>query len=148
MNIQKKLASRILKCGTGRIWMDPKRMEDISQAITRRDITALIKDGVIRKIPEAGISNSRKAKIRKQKKKGLRKGIGSRKGYSNAKKRMWITKIRSLRSYLKELEKKGMISKEVFRSTYNMSKSGVFKSKAYLRAYLERNGLIKKPSKE
>jgi large subunit ribosomal protein L19e len=148
MNVQKKIASRILKCGAGRVWMDPRKMEEISQAITRRDVRALIRDGVIRKIPEAGISSGRKSKARLQKKKGLRKGRGSRKGYANVKKNVWMRKIRSLRSYLKGLRSKGMISNEAFRDTYDKSKSGLFKSKAYLKAYLERNNLLKQPSKK
>ena len=37
MNLQRKLAAKVLKCGENRVWIDPKN-EKVKQAITRRDI--------------------------------------------------------------------------------------------------------------
>ena len=143
MNTQRKIAMKLLKCGNARVWMDPSRAEDISQAITRHDVARLIKDGVIAKIPEKGISSGRKAKARLQKKKGRKHGHGSRKGSKHLKKAAWIKKIRALRRYMQQLKAKGMITNTVYRETYNKSKSGFFKDKNYLKVYLERNKLLK-----
>lgn len=144
MNKQRKIASKVLKCGIGRVWIDPKRLEDVANAITRRDIEGLIKSGLIKKINEIGISSGRRSKVIAQKKKGGRKGRGSRKGSTQRKKKTWIKKIRSLRRYLKLLRERGLITKEVFGKAYRISASGYFKDKNHLKIYLERNNLISK----
>lgn len=144
MNNQRKIAMKLMKCGKARVWMDPARSEDISQAITRHDVARLIKDGVISKIPEKGISSGRKAKAKIQKKKGRKHGHGSRKGTRHISKKMWMKKIRALRRYMSALKEKGLITNAVFREIYNKSKSGFFKDKNYLKTYLERNGMLKK----
>lgn len=132
----------------GRVWIDPKRMEDVANAITRKDISGLIKSGIIKKIDDAGISSGRRSKVIAQKKKGGRKGRGSRKGSSHMKKKNWIKKIRSLRRYMKLLREKGMITKEVFGKIYKISASGYFKDKNHMKIYLERNNLINKPGEK
>jgi large subunit ribosomal protein L19e len=142
MNNQRKIAMKLLKCGKERVWLDPSRADDIAQAITRHDVSRLIKDGVIAKIPEKGISSGRKSKAKAQKKKGRKHGYGSRKGTAHLKKKMWMKKIRALRRYLVQLKEKGMITNAVYRENYNKSKSGFFKDKKYLKTYLERSKMI------
>lgn len=147
---QKNVAARILKCGQTRVWFDPSRINDISEAITAADIKKLIKDGVIKAIPKKGNSNYRKKYIAQQKKKGRRKGKGSRKGRLGTrypKKRTWIKKIRPIRKLLKELRDSGQIEKSVYRKLYLESKSGFFRSKSHIMTHLERNDLIKKREK-
>jgi large subunit ribosomal protein L19e len=51
MNLQKKIAAKILKCGEGRVWIDPKN-EKVKTAITRNDIRRFIKEGIIVKCPK------------------------------------------------------------------------------------------------
>jgi len=39
---QKRMAASILKCGINRVWMDPDRTEEATEAVTRNDIRGLI----------------------------------------------------------------------------------------------------------
>lgn len=144
---QKIIASRILKCGTTRVWMNPERVADISEAITSNDIRRLIKDGVIKAMPKRGLSSFRKKKLIKQKQKGRRKGQGSRKGVLNTrlnKKKQWIKRIRIIRRTLTELREAESLTKGDFRNLYLKAKSGFFRSKVHLMTYIERNNMIKK----
>jgi len=69
---QKRIAADVLKIGETRVWIDPERFEDVSIAITRDDVRALIKDGAIATKPETGVSRGRYRHSHIQKKKGLR----------------------------------------------------------------------------
>ncbi|MFH0832666.1 MAG: 50S ribosomal protein L19e [Candidatus Aenigmatarchaeota archaeon] len=142
---QKKIAARILKCGVSRIWFDPSRISDILQAITAADIRKLINDGVIKKKPKTGVSNYRKKIAMKQKKKGRRKGTGTRKGHaSGTRKMLWVKRIRVLRKTLKGLHDSNKIDKKTYRKLYMTSKSGFFRSRNHLLTYIEKNNLLKK----
>lgn len=142
--IKKKVAARILKCGESKVWFDPSRINDISQAITSDDIRKLINDDVIKKMPKHGISSYRKKKLMRQKKKGRRKGIGSRKGSVDVRKDVWMKRIRTMRKMLKELRDNNKIEKKTYRNLYMISKSGFFRSKNHLMIYLEKNNLLRK----
>lgn len=144
---QKKLASKILKTGLDHIKLDPSRLSEISEAITRADIRGLIIDKLIKKTPKKGVSKGRSRAVLRQKRKGLRKGRGSRKGKDTARlsgKARWILKIRTQRKFLKLLKNQNLISKKDFRDIYRKSKGGLFRSKKHLRMYLEENNIIKK----
>ncbi|MCD6092516.1 MAG: 50S ribosomal protein L19e [Candidatus Aenigmarchaeota archaeon] len=144
MNTQRKIAAKILKCGENRVWLAPSRIADISSAITRRDVKALIKDGAIKKLQKKGISKGRKKEVMKQKKKGRRKGPGSKKGTKITRKKLWIKKIRALRKYLNLLKKNEKITNAAYRDLYKKAKGGFFKNKAHVKIYIERNDLFKK----
>jgi large subunit ribosomal protein L19e len=144
---QKIIASKVLKCGVSRVWIDPARTSDVKDAITTEDIRRLIKDGIIKALPKQGLSSARRSKMMMQKRKGRRKGHGSRKGTSGARapgKRQWIKRIRAIRALLKELRNQGAIERRTYRSLYTVSKSGFFRSKSHLMTHLERNNLLKK----
>ncbi len=144
---QKKIAAKVFKCGLSRVWIDPTRLSDVEDAITTEDVRRLIKDGVIKVLPKQGISSSRKSKMMKQRKKGRRKGHGSRKGTSGARappKALWMKRIRSLRALLKEMRDQGVIERRTYRNLYSVSKSGFFRSKSHLMTHIERNNLLKK----
>ena len=142
---QKTMASRLLKCGITRVWIDPQRIADVEDAITAEDIRSLIKDGVIDSKQKKGNSNFRRKKIIAQKKKGRRRGRGSRKGnVSGQKKRNWINRIRAIRRLLRELKAEKKIDGKTYRTMYTKSKSGIFRSRSHAMIYLERNNLIKK----
>jgi large subunit ribosomal protein L19e len=144
---QRRLAAEILKCGENRVWMDPTRMEDVSDAITRADVRRLINDKAIRAKQKKGVSRGRARYIQGQKKKGKRSGQGSRKGAKGArtpKKRAWIQTIRPIRAQLKEYRNSGKIDSKTYRKTYRRAKGGMFKNKARLKAHLESEGLLKK----
>ncbi|MGB9676665.1 MAG: 50S ribosomal protein L19e, partial [Candidatus Bathyarchaeales archaeon] len=100
---QKRLAAKILKIGESRVWIDPERTEDVEAAITREEIRKLIHEGVIKPIPEKGVSRARARILHEKKKRGRRRGSGSKSGASQAKiskKEAWMTKIRALRRRL------------------------------------------------
>ena len=51
---QRRMAAEILKCGVGRVWIDPNGMESLEDAITRADIRIAIHNGTIRGSPSTG----------------------------------------------------------------------------------------------
>ena len=137
MKVQKRLAAQILKVGESRIWLDPTKREDIEKAITKADIRNLIKKGFIKALPP---------KVKKVKEKRKRRGAGSKKGkkYSIVKrKRRWINTIRPLRKMLRELKDSGKIDNPTYRKLRKLVKSGMFRSRAHLKIYLEQHGILK-----
>lgn len=144
---QRRMAAEILGCGENRIWIDPTRMEDVGEAITRNDVRALINSKAIKAKQKVGISRGRARYTQNQKKKGKRRGQGSRKGAKRArmpKKEAWMNTIRPIRAQLKEYRKQGKISPNDYRKVYRRAKGGMFKSKARLDAHLKSEGLLKK----
>lgn len=140
LSFQKELAAKILKCGKSRVYIDPKGIEDVSEAITREDIRMLIKKGLIKKLPKKGNSRSRIRKRQEQKKKGLRNGPGSRKGTKYARfgrKERWIKTIRAIRDELRRLRNEGKIDKKIYRRYYRYAKGGMFRSRAHLLLHLK-----------
>merc|ERR1740139_1555620 len=47
LKVQKRLSAKVLKCGKGRIWMDPNEATEIGLAKSRRSVKKLAKDGYI-----------------------------------------------------------------------------------------------------
>ena len=140
MNLQRKLAAKILKCGAERVWIDPKN-EKVKQAITRNDIRRFIKEGVIKKLPQK--------KRAKKEEKGQQK-IGSRKGTKGArigKKTVWLRTVRSQRKLLNELKNKKQLKSTVYRKVYKMVKGNVFRSKTHLMTYLKDKEFLKEANK-
>ena len=146
LKLQRRLAAEVLKCGVHRIWLDPDNLEEIKKATTRSDIRNLIKHGLIKARKIKGNSRGRIRKKLLQKKKGRRRGHGSRKGKKTArmpKKRAWIIRIRAIRKYLRELRDKGLIDRKTYRQYYRRAKGGQFKDKAHVKLHLEMEGLLK-----
>lgn len=142
---QKIMAAKVMKCGASRVWIDPYRNADVSEAITLLDIRKLVCDGVIKKAPKTGTSRFRAKKIASQKKKGRRKGMGSRKGHlgtRSPRKENWMKRIRSIRKYILELKNENKITNKTYRDVYVKSKSGSFRSKSHVKIYLERNNML------
>lgn len=140
LNSQKRIAAGILKTGLDRVWFDPARLSDIKEAITKHDLRALIREGGIKAKPVKATSKFWVRKRKMQKRKGRRKGEGSRKGKKTARlnqKRVWINKIRLQRDFLKELRNKDKITKAVYKELYLKSKGGFFRSKRHIKLYLE-----------
>ncbi len=140
---QRRMAAEILDCGGNRVWIDPNRSEDLSDAITRADIRTAIESGTIKALPKAGISQGRTRYNKAQRKKGRQRGPGSRKGRAGARsptKRDWIQTIRPLRAELRELRDSGKISKHIYREFYMKAKGGVFKSRTHLLTHLKSEG--------
>jgi large subunit ribosomal protein L19e len=142
LKIQRGIAAKVMKVGEGRVWIDPGRFEDVSMAITREDIRSLIKDGAIKKRAEVGVSRGRFRKTRQQKKKGLRKGPGTRKGPVTGDE--WMHRIRSIREFLRLMRRRKIITPTVYRTLYLKAKGGAFHDKRQLKAYIEEKGLARR----
>ena len=140
LNLQRRMAASLLKCGKDRVWFDPEHMEEIARAITRQDIRRLIKKGYIDKKQVKGTSRVRARELEEKKKKGRRKGPGSRKGKKTARsprKLLWMIKIRAQRKLLRELKEKGEIGRKIYRRLYMIAKGGMFRSKSHLLSYIK-----------
>jgi len=146
LSLQKRLASEILGVGKDRIWIDPNKTQDVSKALSRSDILDLIDKGIIRVKRVKGQSRTWINYIKEQKKKGRRRGAGSRKGGKKArldKKENWIKRIRAIRNLLRELKEKNIIDKNLYRDLYKRAKSNEFKSKRAILIYLKDLGILK-----
>ncbi len=147
LNVQRRLAAQILKCGVNRIRFDPERLDDIEQAITKSDVRSLIGEGAILRKGVLNTSGFWSKKIKVQKIKGKQKGAGSRKGRKTARlnpKMVWMNKIRLQRDFIKSLRDKKSIDTMHYHELYMKSKGGFFRSIRHLKLYVSERGLIKK----
>ena len=147
LKTQKTLVAKILGCSNKRISFVSEHLSDIKEAITRQDLKGLIGQGIIRKKQKKGVSKVRARKYQIQKRKGKRRGHGSRKGKKTArlpKKHVWMSRIRVQRAFLKRLIEKEKISNKDYRALYIKSKGGFFRSKRHLQLFITEKGLMKK----
>nr|AKQ00682.1 50S ribosomal protein L19e [uncultured euryarchaeote Rifle_16ft_4_minimus_10062] len=143
---QRRMAALILKCGVNRVWISPDKLEEVQEKITRGDLREAIAKNWIQKKPVVGQSRGRVRYHRRQREKGRQRGVGSRKGGTNARdprKRRWIRMIRPVRAYLRELRAEGKIDTRTYREYYRQAKGGMFKGRAHLDQHLRAGGLIK-----
>lgn len=143
------MAASILNVGIGKVWFDPEDLDSIAAAVTREDVRGLINRGSIQVRTEEGQSSYWAKFRRQQRSKGRRRGHGKRGGAKYARsprKERWISTIRPLRRMLRELKDEKKIDSATHRRLYSMAKSGMFKSKSHLRAYLRDNNLLKDES--
>jgi large subunit ribosomal protein L19e len=132
---QRRLAAAILKCGLGRVWVDPASQEELTDAVTRADIRSAIKAGVIRRKRIVGTSRVRARLHAAEVKKGRHQGDGSRRGTPHARitrKVRWIRRIRAQRDLLATLRSEKKIPPAVYREFYRRAKGGMFRSRAHL----------------
>lgn len=144
--IQKRLAGMISGRSAKRVRLDPARIDEIKEAITRADVKTLIKNKAISLVTKKGVSRSRAKKIQQQKSKGRKRGQGSRKGKENARystKKKWMARVRLQRIFLKELITSSKITKEVYKDLYAKSKGGFFRSKRHIKLYITEHKLIR-----
>ncbi len=147
LSSQRRLAARILKVGQNRVWIDPQRVDDVETAITREEVKKLIHEKAITTLPEKGVSRARAKATQEKKRKGRRKGAGSKTGAGYAKiskKEAWMSRIRSLRKRLRELKATRVITETTYRKLYRVAGSGRFESVADLERYLKANDLWRK----
>ena len=141
---QRRLAAEILKVGQNRVKIDPGRIGDVEAAITRDEVRKLIHEKIIKSLPEKGVSRARARIIHEKKRKGRKKGPGSRSGSARAKiskKEAWMSKIRSMRKKLRALKANRTITETTYRKLYRMASSGRFESVADLERYLKAHDL-------
>ncbi len=132
---QRRLAAALLKCGEGRVWIDPANQEELADAVTRADIRSAIKAGVIRRLAIAGTSRVRARRHAAEVARGRHSGPGSRRGtpFSRVpKKERWMRRIRAQRDLLRELRTTKKIPPAVYREFYRRAKGGMFRSRAHL----------------
>jgi large subunit ribosomal protein L19e len=146
LSYQKRVASRLLKCGVHRVWVDdrPEVQEKISEAVTKDDVRVLIVQKFIRKHQKKGISRGRAKDMAIQRAKGRRRGHGSRKGHGGArtpKKEAWMTRVRALRKELASLKIDGTIDPRQYRRYYRRVNGGVYNSRNHLRYNMEIDGI-------
>jgi large subunit ribosomal protein L19e len=144
---QRRLAASILKVGQNRVWIDPEKVEDAEASITREEVQKLIHEGIIKSLPEKGVSHARARITHEKKKKGLKHGPGSRSGSAGAKiskKEAWMSKIRALRKRLCKLKANKIIAEDNYRKLYKMASSGRFASVADLERYMKAHELWRK----
>lgn len=143
---QRRLAAAILKCGEGRVWIDPSSQEELSDAVTRSDIRGAIKAGVIRRLPAVGTSRGRARRHAAEVQKGRHSGPGSRRGTPSARlprKDRWMRRIRAQRALLRDLRRDRKIEASAYREFYRRAKGGMFRSREHLMVNLRLAGLLK-----
>ncbi len=145
LKFQRRVAASILKCGEGRVWIDPDRIDEVAEAITREDVKRLIKEGAIRKKQVKGTSRGRyRKRLYKRLYKGRKRGPGSVKGKRTARlsrKEKWMMTIRPIRRTLKILRDSGVIDRKTYRKLYLRAKGGAFRSVRHLLLHIETEGL-------
>lgn len=146
MKLQKRLASEVIGCSQNKIVFNEDAMDEIKEAITKHDIKIQIGKKNIKKKAEKGVSRARANATLRQKKKGLQKGEGSRKGRANARtnrKETWQNRVRKQRSFIKRLYENERIDNQTYRDLYNKIKGNFFRSVRHMKIYLEERGLMK-----
>jgi large subunit ribosomal protein L19e len=144
---QRRLASQILKIGRNRVWINPERTDDVESAITRQEVKKLVHEKVIVPRPIIGVSRGRAKVIQAKKRKGRRKGPGSKSGTPHAvisKKQAWMKRIRSLRRKLRELKASRVITEANYRQLYMIAGSGRFASIAEMERYMKAHEMWRK----
>ena len=135
----KVIAGMLLKCGTGKITIDPEQMAKANEAMTKDDIRNLIKEGIVSERQWKGQSRGRAREMLKRKKKGRRKGYGSRKGTKKARsqrKKEWMSNTRSQREKLKELKKEAQ-EKGIYSSVYRRINGNFFRGRKHLEKFVK-----------
>ncbi|MBN1792334.1 50S ribosomal protein L19e [Candidatus Woesearchaeota archaeon] len=147
LTLQKRLAASVMKCSPKKVTFDPASLEDIKEAITKQDIRSLIGEGIIKIAPDKGVSRARANKTKRQKRKGLRRGVGTRKGKKTArtpKKRAWMNRVRSQRNFLKRILEKGVVTHDIYKDLYAKVGGGFFRSVKHIQIFMDERSLVSK----
>ncbi len=142
---QRRLAAALLKCGEGRVWIDPASQEELADAVTRADVRSAIKAGVIRRKAVQGVSRGRARAHTAEVAKGRHSGPGSRRGTPFARvprKERWMRRIRAQRDLLRGLRDQEKITAAVYREFYRKAKGGMFRSRNHLLVNLRLAGHV------
>ena len=127
--LQKRLAASVLNVGINKVWLDPERLNEIREAITKADIEALIKEKAIKKKPIKGIKRRAGRTKQFRRRKGLGRGHGKKRKIVNVKKKEHMIRIRNLRNYINTLKQEKAINEEQSIKLRRLAKAGIFKNK-------------------
>jgi large subunit ribosomal protein L19e len=140
LSAQRRLAALVIGCGENRVWINPEKISDIQNAMSREDIRNLIEEGAISAHQKKGISRGR-ARLRTAKRSyGHGKGPGHRNGAKGARtpsKTVWIKKIRAQRKELRAQREAGTITPTEYRRLYRRAAGGQFRNVAHLKTQIE-----------
>lgn len=145
LSVQKRLAASTLGCSPKKVKFSPERLADIKEAITKADVRALINDGVIIKEQAVGVSRARAKHRENQRKKGLQRGAGKRKGKKTAtvpRKQTWMIKIRVQRKFITELRDNNIIDAAGYKNLYRKAKGGFFRSRRHIKIYMNEHDIV------
>ncbi|MXX21104.1 MAG: 50S ribosomal protein L19e [Cenarchaeum sp. SB0665_bin_23] len=136
---KKKLLSRVTGVGIHRLRLDPDRLDDVADAITRNNARGLVTAGIVTIKPKKGTSRGRAQHKRMQRsKRGTKPGSKQgRKGARTARKATYVAKVRSLRRHLKIAKDRQEITNPEFWSLYKKVGGNTVRNKAHLRLLVQ-----------
>lgn len=139
LRAKKRLVSRVTGYGIHRITFSPDNLEDIADAITRKDIRGLITANKITIKRIQGTSRGRaQHKHLQKKKRGTKAGSKhGRKGARVGKKEVYVKKVRALRYLLKVAKDRSEIDNKEFWSLYKKVGGNTVRNKAHLRQLMD-----------
>lgn len=136
---KKKLLSRVSGVGIHRLRLDPNKLDDVADAITRNNARGLITAGIVTIKPIKGTSRGRaQYKKMQRSKRGTKPGSKQgRKGARTVRKATYVAKVRSLRRILKIAKDRKEITNPEFWSLYKRVGGNTVRNKAHLRLLVQ-----------
>ncbi len=137
LRAKKQLAAKTFGVGKERIIFVKERLDEIKESITKQDMRDLQKDGAIR-IKE--IKGRKKNENKKR-----RRSVGNVRKKVNIRKKNYVIMTRKLRKHLRDMKKKGELSREEIKKIRKKIRNKAFKSKAHLKEHIRQENKFSAP---